>query len=82
VSKKFGELYHKTNKTEETNKSILLAFKIISILHNRLLATFIKLLETAVLRSIPKEAFSDSSQKLYERCKQCVVKNGDYFEGQ
>jgi hypothetical protein len=36
----------------------------------------------AVLRSIPKEAFADSFQKLYERCQQCVVKNGDYFEGQ
>jgi hypothetical protein len=37
---------------------------------------------TAVLRSIPKEAFADSFQKLYERCQQCVVKYGDYFEGQ
>jgi hypothetical protein len=37
---------------------------------------------TAVLRSIPKEAFADSFQKFYERCKQCVVKDGDYFEGQ
>jgi hypothetical protein len=37
---------------------------------------------TAVLRSIPKEAFGDSFQKLYERCQQCVVKDGDYFEGQ
>jgi hypothetical protein len=37
---------------------------------------------TAVLRSIPKEAFSDSFQKFYERCQQCVVKDGDYFEGQ
>jgi hypothetical protein len=34
---------------------------------------------TAVLRLIPKEAFADSFQKLYE---QCVVKGGDYFEGQ
>jgi hypothetical protein len=25
---------------------------------------------TAVLRSIPKEAFADSFQKLYERCQQ------------
>jgi hypothetical protein len=23
-----------------------------------------------------------SFQKLYERCQQCVVKDGDYFEGQ
>jgi hypothetical protein len=37
---------------------------------------------TAVLRSIPKEAFADSLQKLYERCQQCIVKDGDYFEGQ
>jgi hypothetical protein len=46
VSKKFGELYQKTNKTEDTNKLTLLAFKIITILHNTLLATFIKLLES------------------------------------
>jgi hypothetical protein len=37
---------------------------------------------TAVLRLIPKEAFADCFQKLYERCQQCVVKDGDYFEGQ
>jgi hypothetical protein len=37
---------------------------------------------TAVLRTIPKEAFADSFQKLYERCQQSVVKDGDYFEGQ
>jgi hypothetical protein len=37
---------------------------------------------TAVLRSIPKEAFADSFQKLYERCQPCVVKEGDNFEGQ
>jgi hypothetical protein len=36
---------------------------------------------TAVLQSIPKEVFADSFQKLYERCQQCVVKDGDYFEG-
>jgi hypothetical protein len=35
---------------------------------------------TAVLRSIPKEAFADIFQKRYERCQQCVVKDGDYFE--
>jgi hypothetical protein len=46
VSKKFGEWYQKTNKTEDTNKLTLFAFKIIAILHNTLLATFIKLLET------------------------------------
>jgi hypothetical protein len=37
---------------------------------------------TAVLRSIAKEAFAYSFQKLYERCQQCVVKDVDYFEGQ
>jgi hypothetical protein len=37
---------------------------------------------TAVLRSIPKAAFADSFQKLYKRCQQCVVKDGDYFERQ
>jgi hypothetical protein len=37
---------------------------------------------TAVLQSIPKEAYADSFQKLYERCQQCVVKDGDYFEGE
>jgi hypothetical protein len=70
VSKKFGEWYQKTNKTEDTNKLTLLTFKII-ILQNTRLATFIKLLKTvskgrataiqervtAVLRPIPKEAF-------------------------
>jgi hypothetical protein len=37
---------------------------------------------TAVLRSIPKKTFADSLQKLYKRCQQCVVKDGDYFECQ
>jgi hypothetical protein len=37
---------------------------------------------TAVVRSIPKEAFADSFQKIYERCQQCVVKDGESFEGQ
>jgi hypothetical protein len=37
---------------------------------------------TAVLRSIPKEVFADSFQKLDERCQPCVVKDDDYFEGQ
>jgi hypothetical protein len=36
---------------------------------------------TAVLRSIPKEAFDDSFQKLYERCQQCFLKDNDYFQG-
>jgi hypothetical protein len=34
VSKKFGEWYQKTNKTDDTNKLTLLDFKIIAILHN------------------------------------------------
>jgi hypothetical protein len=38
VSKTFGEWYQKTNKTEDTNKLTLLAFKIIIILHNTRLA--------------------------------------------
>jgi hypothetical protein len=46
VSKQFGEWYQKTNKTADTNKLSLLAFKIIAVLHNTLLATFTKLLET------------------------------------
>jgi hypothetical protein len=37
---------------------------------------------TEVLRSIPKETFADRFQKLFERCQQCVLKDGDYFEGQ
>jgi methylmalonyl-CoA mutase cobalamin-binding subunit len=37
---------------------------------------------TAILWSIPKEAFADSFQKLCERCQQCAVKDGDYFESQ
>jgi hypothetical protein len=57
VSKKFGEWYQKTNKTEDTNKLTLLAFKIIVILHNTLLATFIKLLET-----VSKGLFRNRSQ--------------------
>jgi hypothetical protein len=46
VSKTFGEWYQKKNKTEDTNKLTLLAYKIITILHNTRLATFIKHLET------------------------------------
>jgi hypothetical protein len=57
VSKKFGELYQKTNNTEDKNKLTLLVFKIMAILHNTLLATFIKLLET-----ISKGLFRNRSQ--------------------
>jgi hypothetical protein len=44
-------------KTEDPNKLNLLAFKIIAILHNTLLATFIKLLET-----VRKSLFRNRSQ--------------------
>jgi hypothetical protein len=57
VSKTFGEWYQKTNKTEDTNKLTLLAFKIIAILHNTRLAKFIKLLET-----VSKGLFRNRSQ--------------------
>jgi hypothetical protein len=57
VSKKFGEWYQKTNKTEDTVKLTLLALKIIVILHNTLLATFIKLLKT-----VSKGLFRNRSQ--------------------
>jgi hypothetical protein len=76
----FGEWYQKTNKMEDTNQLTLLAFKIIIILHNHGMAT-IEERVTAVLRSIPNEALADSFQKLYERCQQSFVKDGDYFEG-
>jgi hypothetical protein len=42
ASKKFGEWYQEKNKKEDTNKITILAFKIILLLHNTLLATFIK----------------------------------------
>jgi hypothetical protein len=43
----FGEWYQKKSKTEGKNKLTLLAFKIIAILHNTLLATFTKLHKTS-----------------------------------
>jgi hypothetical protein len=58
VSKTFGEWYQKTNKTEDTNKLTVLAIKIIAILYNTRLATFIKLLET-----VSKGLFRNRSQK-------------------
>jgi hypothetical protein len=57
VSKTFGEWYQKTNKTEDTNKLTLLAFKIIAVLHNTRLATIIKLLGT-----VSKGLFRNRSQ--------------------
>jgi hypothetical protein len=57
VPKKFGDWYQTKNKTEDTNKLTSLAFKIIAILQNTLLATFIKLLET-----VSKSLFRNRSQ--------------------
>jgi hypothetical protein len=57
VSKKFGEWYQKINKTENKNKLTFLYFKITAILHNTLLAKFIKLLET-----VSKGLFMNRSQ--------------------
>jgi hypothetical protein len=94
VSKKFGEWYQKTNKTEDTNKSdqIRGVWWVDFFLFSRLKSTMkgarfadvaaIQERVTAVLRSIPKEAFADSVQTLHERCQHCVVKDDDYFEGQ
>jgi hypothetical protein len=65
VSKTFGEWHQKTNSCHT-----LLDCRRTAAIQQRV---------TAVLRSIPKEAFADSFQKLYERCQRCVVKDGDYF---
>jgi hypothetical protein len=72
VSKTFGEWYQKKNKTEDTNKLTFLDCRRTAAIQER---------ATAVLRSIPKEAFADSFQKVYVHCQPCVVKD-DYFEGQ
>jgi hypothetical protein len=72
VSKTFGEWYQKTNKTEDTNKLTLLAFKIIAILHNTLLATLIKLLET-----VSKGLFRNRSQNrrhTFVDCPTCQIR--------
>jgi hypothetical protein len=61
VSKKFDECYQKTNNTEDTNKLTLFAFKIIAILHNTLLATFIKLLKTVAHGGNPRTCDSGSA---------------------
>jgi hypothetical protein len=37
---------------------------------------------TAILLSIPGEAFAGGFPRLCERCQQCVMKDGDYFEDQ
>jgi hypothetical protein len=68
VSKKFGECYQKTNKTEDTYELILVAFKIIAILHNTRLATFIKLLET-----VSKGLFWNRSQNSCQKLLDCLL---------
>jgi hypothetical protein len=81
VSKKFGEWYQKTNKTEDTNKLTLLAFKIIAILHNTRLEKFIKLLET-----VSKGLFRNRSQNschvlgLPPPCKKCDGGGRDWID--
>jgi hypothetical protein len=62
----FGEWYQKTNKTEDTNKLTLLALKIIAILHNTRLATFIRLLET-----VSKGLFRNRSQNRCDTFLDC-----------
>jgi hypothetical protein len=66
VPKRFGEWYQKTNETEDKNKLTLLAFKIIAILHNTLLATLIKLLET-----VSKGLFKNRSQNRCHTLLEC-----------
>jgi hypothetical protein len=51
----------KKNKTEDTNELNLLALKLISILHNTLFATFLKLMETVskgLFRNLSQEPLS------------------------
>jgi hypothetical protein len=62
------------NKQNRRNKQI----NIIGLQNNRHMVAIQERM-TAVLLSIPKEAFADSFQKFYERCQQCVVKVGYYF---
>jgi hypothetical protein len=86
VSKKFGKWYKKTNKTPDQGSIVdfFLFPRLKSIMKGACLVDVAAIRErvTAVLPSIPKEAFADSFQKLYERCQQCVMKDDDYFEGQ
>jgi hypothetical protein len=35
---------------------------------------------TEQIRSIPKDSFKNSFQSLYERCKSCIDRQGDYVE--
>jgi predicted nucleotide-binding protein (sugar kinase/HSP70/actin superfamily) len=62
----FGEWYQKTNKTGDTNKLTLLAFKII-ILHNTRLATFIKLLETVSKLLVRNRSQNSRTAAIQER---------------
>jgi hypothetical protein len=41
-----------------------------------------RFVDVAAIQERVTAAFADSFQKLYERYRQCVVKDGDYFEGQ
>jgi hypothetical protein len=85
VSETFGECYHKTYKTDQGSTVGFFLFpRLKSIMKGAYFADVAAIQErvTAILLSIPKEAFADSFQKLYERCQQCVVMDGDYFEGE
>jgi hypothetical protein len=73
----FGEWYQKSNKIEDTDKLTLLAFKIITVLHNTLLATSINLLET-----VSKGFFRNQSQNRCHTflgclhvCKTCAFRD-------
>jgi hypothetical protein len=57
VSETFDEWYQETNKTEDTNKLTLLAFKIVAILHNTLLAAYIKQNEVRRRQLAPADFF-------------------------
>jgi hypothetical protein len=90
VSKKLGEWYHKTKKNRRYKQINFIGLQsnrhtsqhTVGNVHKASGMAAIQEHVTAGLRSIPKEAFADSFQKLYERCQPCVVKDGDYFEGQ
>jgi hypothetical protein len=69
----FGECSQKTNKTEDTNKLTLLVFKIIIILHNTLLATIIKLLET-VSKGLFKNR-NQNSRHTFLDCRRTAAAN-------
>jgi hypothetical protein len=66
----FGKWYQKTNKTEDTNKLTLLAFKTITNLHNTLLAMFIKLLET-VNKGLFRNRLQNRCHTFFDCCHVC-----------